>query len=308
MPTDPRDRAERAAELLRPFRALYPFTPRFLDVPGGALAYAREGDPALPPLLCVHGNPSWSILFRHVLQDWSGELCAIAPDHLGCGLSDQPEDWGYRLADHIDNLERLVLALDLSRITLLVHDWGGPIGLGVAVRHPERFARIVIANTAVLPGGRLPWRIALCRGRHLGRALVEGQNAFARGATHLAVAHRMPAPVRRAYVAPYAPPRSARATWRFVDDIPLAPSHPSWSTLRSVAAGLPALLGRPALLLWGARDWCFRPNHRDDLARSLGGAPCETLPAAGHYLFEDDPDGVHAALRRFFDQHPLPAP
>lgn len=307
MPTAPSDRAARAAELLRPFRALYPFTPRFLEVPGGALAYAREGDRSLPPLLCVHGNPSWSILYRHVLRDWSGELQVVAPDHLGCGLSDQPADRSYRLADRIADLERLVLALDLERITLLVHDWGGPIGLGVALRHPERFARLVITNTAVLPGGPLPWRIALCRGRLLGRALVEGWNAFARGATRFAVARRLPPALRRAYVAPYAPPRSARATWRFVDDIPLAPTHPSWSTLRAVAAGLPALSDRPTLLLWGARDWCFRASHREDLARALGGAPCETLPSAGHYLFEDDPGGVRDALRRFFDRHPLPA-
>lgn len=302
----PADLQSRAEGLTRSFRELYPFAPHFLRQPGGWMHVVDEGPRDAPPLLCAHGNPSWSILFRHVVRDWSAAFRVLAPDHLGCGLSDQPAEWSYRLADHVANLERLVLEEDLRGITLVVHDWGGPIGLSVAQRHPERFARLVVTNTSAFPSRRLPRRIALCRGPRLGRALVEGLNGFARAATHMAVAREMPRELRRAYVAPYAPPRSARATWRFVDDIPMEPSHPSWPALTQLAHGLPALAHLPTLLLWGERDWCFTPEYREEFQRRLPAARVHALPDAAHYLFEDDPSAVRAALERFFEEHPLP--
>ena len=299
MTTAVNDAIDRAAELVRPFRDLYPFEHRFLEVDGGAMHYVDEGPRDAAPILCVHGNPTWSCLFRDVVRSFSGAARVVAPDHVGCGLSEQPRGWSYRLAGHAANLERLVLALDLRDVTLLVHDWGGPIGLAVAARHPERFARLVVTNTAAFPAEGMPRRIALCRGPVLGRALVEGCNAFARGAARMAVARPLPARVRRAYVAPYAPPRSARATWRFVDDIPTGPEHPSWRELAAVSAALPLFLDRPAVVLWGDRDWCFTPRFREEWTRRLPNARCRTLAGAGHYLFEDAADDVRAALRDF---------
>lgn len=302
----PAEIRSRAEDLARPFRELYPFPPAFVRQPGGWMHVLDQGARTAPPLLCVHGNPSWSLLYRHLARDWAATYRVLAPDHLGCGLSDQPADWGYRLADHVANLERLVLEEDLRRITLVVHDWGGPIGLSVALRHPERFARLVVTNTSAFPSRHLPRRIALCRGPLLGRALVEGCNGFARAATRMAVARPMSRELRRAYVAPYAAPRSARATWRFVDDIPMDAAHPSWPALARLASGLPALAHLPTLLLWGDRDWCFSPAYREEFARRLPHARVRALPDAAHYLFEDRPDAVRPALEEFFEDHPLP--
>ncbi|MEE8468015.1 MAG: alpha/beta fold hydrolase, partial [Planctomycetota bacterium] len=223
-----------------------------------------------------------------------------------CGLSDQPADWSYRLADHVDNLERLVLELDLQRITLVVHDWGGAIGMGFAARHPERIARLVITNSAAFTGGALPWRIALCRLPLVGRVLVEGLNGFARAATVMAVERPLREEVKRAWLAPHAAPRSARATLRFVEDIPTHPRHPSWSTLTQIAAGLPLFHELPCLLLWGMRDWCFTPDILAEWERRLPRAESHTIAGAGHYLFEDAPQETLEAVRTFLDRSPLP--
>jgi cis-3-alkyl-4-acyloxetan-2-one decarboxylase len=301
-------RIARAKELVAPFRDLYPFAHHFLEAepgrPGTAQHYIdegpRDGTPDGPVLLCVHGNPSWSLLYRRLVNELSPRMRCVVPDHLGCGLSDQPtpEHFGYRLEDHVTQLSRLIETLDLRRITLVVHDWGGPIGTLAALRNLDRIERLVITNTSLFPSTRIPLRIAVCRGP-LGRAVVEGCNAFARCATHMAVERPMGRDLRRAYVAPTAGSRSARATWRFVDDIPLAPRHPSYATLQGVATGLPRLAHLPTLLLWGERDWCFSPAFRDELARRMPWAERVDLSGAGHYLFEDDPAGVRAALGDF---------
>src|SRR5262249_51983282 len=157
------------------------------------------------------------------------------------------EAYPYRLARHVENLEQLALHLDLQRITLVVHDWGGPIGLGFAARHPERIARLVILNTAAFPGPA-PLRIRICRTPLFGALAVRGFNAFAGLATSLAVERPLPPLARRGYLAPYHDWASRIATLRFVEDIPLDPRHPSWPALQEVEAGLTRLAGKPACL------------------------------------------------------------
>ena len=282
---------------IAPYRDLYPFAPHYLETPSGRLHYVDEGPANAPVLLCVHGNPSWSFLYRQVIGAFAPQMRVIAPDHLGCGLSDQPRPgkFGYRLTDHVALLSRLIESLDLQRVTLLVHDWGGPIGTLALLRHPERFERLVITNTALFPSTAIPTRIAICRGP-LGRLAVEGLGAFALAATHLATTRPLPKRVRSALRAPYRSPRSARATWRFVDDIPLAPSHPSYPALAALGAALPRLDRLPTLLLWGERDWCFTTAFRDELRRRLPHARSIGLADAGHYLFEDRPEAVNRAI------------
>jgi len=289
-------------DLLAPFRDQYPFESHFLEVDGGRMHFLDEGPQNAAPLLCVHGNPSWSFLFRRQVQSFAGEMRVVAADHVGCGLSDQPDDWPYRLADHIQNLVRLIEHLDLSNITLLVHDWGGAIGIGAALQVPHRIARLVITNTAAFPSDLMPTRIGLCRLPVIGRLAVQGFNGFARAATFMAVEQSMPRATRRAFVTPYALPRSARATWRFVDDIPMDEGHPSWETLAAISAGLPTFQDRPALILWGEKDWCFTPAFRAEWERRLPGATSHPIVSAGHYLFEDAPQEIEATLRAFLQQ------
>jgi haloalkane dehalogenase len=242
----------------------------------------------------VHGNPTWSYLWRRPIAAIAGRLRAIAPDHVGCGRSDKPEDYPYRLAQHVANLERLVLELDLHRVTLVVHDWGGPIGLGALLRHPERLARVLIANTAAFPndswGGRAPWRIRACRTPVLGELCVRGLNAFAGLAVHMAVERPLASEVRAGYLAPYASWGERVATQRFVDDIPLTRAHPSYAALLEVEAALAHLARIPVSLVWGERDWCFTPAFRREWQRRLPHAEVHPLAQAGHYLLEDAPE------------------
>ncbi len=148
------------------WRAEYPFESHYLPTPAGRIHYVDEGRGR--PVLFVHGNPTWSFYWRRAVAAAAPTHRAVAIDHLGCGLSDKPQDWGYRLADHVENLERLVLHLDLSNITLVVHDWGGAIGFGVATRHPDRFRDFVVTNTAAFRAPHIPFRIAACRVPGLG--------------------------------------------------------------------------------------------------------------------------------------------
>ena len=299
----PGERLEARARLVAPFAEEYPFAPRYLQLGPHALHYVDEGPGGADPVLFVHGNPTWSFLWRHAIADLRAQRRCIALDHLGCGLSDKPARGAYRLADHVDNLEQLVLALDLRRIALVVHDWGGAIGAGVAVRHPERFARLVALNSAAFPGGRAPWRIRACRTPVLGPLAVRGLNAFARAAQRMAVERpeSLTPAARRGYLAPYDSYRNRIATLRFVQDIPLSPAHPSHPELAAIDAGLPRLAHLPVCLIWGERDWCFTPAFRGEWLRRFPRARVHVAPDGGHWVIEDARADVLAWLRGFLD-------
>lgn len=306
----PADLLRRRDEVVAPFRDLYPFEAHWLEVTGGWMHHLDEGPRGAAPILCLHGNPSWSFAWRRLVQRFSAAHRVVVPDHLGCGLSARPLDWSYRLEDHVRHVEELVEALDLRDITLVVHDWGGAIGMGLATRHPGRIARLVVTNTAAFTGGRMPARIALCRTPLLGELLVRGLNGFARAATHMAVERPLEPRVRRAYAAPYRGWNNAIATHRFVLDIPTDERHPSWDTLEAIDAGLARLADLPTLLLWGERDWCFTPAFRTQWQRRFPRAEVVALASAGHYLFEDEPEAFLSAVERFLAEpapEPLPA-
>ncbi len=289
------------------WKPLYPFTSHFHEVPGGRLHYVDEGPTGEPPgapsgrgpVLCVHGNPTWSFYWRNVVKELSGAHRVVAVDHLGCGLSDKPEAGPYRLADHIARLESLVLALDLRDITLLMHDWGGAIGMGVAARHPERIARIGVFNTAAFPSARMPARIAACRIPGLGALGVRGLNGFAGAATFMATEKGLDPAVKAGLLAPYDSWKNRVAVLRFVEDIPMDPSHPSWGTLLEVEAGLAKFAEKPVLIGWGEKDWCFTPAFRQDWERRFPGAEVHKLADAGHYVIEDAWDALAPLLRAF---------
>jgi haloalkane dehalogenase len=281
----------------------YPFAGHYLDVGGARLHYLDEGPRDADPLLFVHGNPTWSYLWRRPIAALSPRWRCVAPDHIGCGRSDKPQDYPYRLEQHVANLERLLLALDLRRVTLVVHDWGGPIGLGALLRHRERLARVLLTNTTGFPndswGGRAPWRIRVCRTPLLGELAVRGLNAFAGLAARMAVERPLADEVRRGFLAPYDGWKSRVATHRFVTDIPLDASHPSYAPLREVEAGLAHLRALPVAIVWGERDWCFTPAFRAEWQRRLPHASVHAIAGAGHYLLEDAPEEFLACLSAF---------
>jgi len=264
---------------------LYPFTPQRFDLGGQAMSYLDEGQG--PVIVMLHGNPTWSFFYRNLVLQLRDRYRLIVPDHLGCGLSDKPQDYPYRLADHIANLEKLLDHLQIKRHALMVHDWGGAIGYGYAERHPERIAAQIIMNTAAFRSTEIPKRIALCRVPRLGKLLVRGLNAFAGAAVWMAVEKRLPAKVRRGFLAPYDSWANRVAVLRFVEDIPLAPEHPSWETLLKVEGGLEQFRDQPTLIIWGGKDFCFTEHFYQEWQRRFPKARSIYLESAGHYLLED---------------------
>ncbi|MAF66176.1 MAG: alpha/beta hydrolase [Planctomycetes bacterium] len=292
-----------AAPLPAEVAAEFPFQPRWLETPAGRLHYVDEGPREAAPLVCVHGNPTWAFYFRRVIAALSGRHRVIALDHLGCGRSDKPADWAYRLEGHVQHLERLLVELDLQRVTLLVHDWGGAIGLGAAVRQSDRIARLSIQNSAAFPFDRIPLRIDLCRTPLVGQALIRGLGAFSRAACRMAIERRerMTPAVRHGYLAPYDSWEHRIAVWKFVADIPMTPRHPSFATLAAIDEALPVLRDRPAQIVWGERDWCFTPAFRRAWEERLPDAEVHAVADAGHLLLEDAHEQVLPWLSAFLD-------
>jgi len=268
----------------------------------------RPGDGGAPTetILCVHGNPTWSFYWRHLVSAWRGRRRVVAIDHLGCGLSDKPQDYPYRLADHVANLRRLITELDLRNVTLVAHDWGGAIGIGAALAEPERFARLVLTNTAAFRSSRCPLRIRACRIPVLGPFGVRRFNLFVRAALAMATAkpERFTPTVRAGYLAPYDSYAHRIAVQRFVEDIPLSPAHPSYETLRQIEAGLPRLAELPILLAWGMRDWCFTPRFLERFCEFWPAAEVRRYDDVGHFTAEDAHERLIADGDQFFARNP----
>jgi haloalkane dehalogenase len=286
----------------------YPFASRFLAHANGIRQhYLDEGEGEV--VLMVHGNPTWSYYFRHLVLALRGTHRCVVPDHVGMGWSDKPGDqaYEYSLRQRVDDLDAFVREVvdrggTSPPVTLIVHDWGGMIGFAWACRNPERIARLVVLNTAAFPmpaGKRLPWALALVRNTRLGAWLVSRWNAFARGATHLAVERALPRDVRSAYVAPYDTPAHRIATLRFVQDIPLAPGDRGHELVASTAACLPRFANVPALVCWGLRDFVFDERFLAEFRRVLPQAEVHAWADAGHYVLEDARERVVDAVRRF---------
>jgi len=287
----------------------YPFRSRFMERNGSLLHYVDEG--AGEPVVMLHGNPTWSFYFRNLIHGLSSAYRAIALDHLGCGLSDVPseERYKYILRNRIDDLYFFIDRLKLREpLTLVVHDWGGMIGLAYATAHPDRIGRLVITNTAafpLLPNKRLPWRLRLARdyGR-LSAWAVRRLNLFAIGALFMAAKSRLPRAVKAGLIAPYDTWHHRLAVLRFVQDIPLTESDPSYGLVKSTAERLSNLSAVPMLICWGLKDFVFDADYLAEWQRRFPSAEVHAFPEAGHYLFEDAPDATVHLVRRFLDTHP----
>ncbi|MBA3347127.1 MAG: alpha/beta fold hydrolase [Actinobacteria bacterium] len=272
----------------------YPFEPNYLDHDGLRLHYVDEG--AGDPVLLLHGEPTWSYLYRTVIPELTAGARAIAPDYLGFGRSDKPlrlEDYSYDL--HVDSIRRLVEELDLHDLTVVVQDWGGPIGLRLAVEHPERVARLVIMNTGV-DAGRPPseeWlRFRAFVRRH-------GSDLVPERLVRLSCVQPLADDVEAAYGAPWPVPESKAGVLAFPELVPTEPEHPNTAPLLRVRDAL-TRWEKPALVLFSDSDPIFTPRHAERLAELIPGAlEPETVAGAGHFLQEDRGEEIGRRIARF---------
>jgi len=290
-------------------RALYPFQSHEFDLEGLRYHYLDEGSGE--PLVMVHGNPSWSFYYRNLVTGLSDRYRCIVPDHIGCGLSDKPSDdrYDYHLERRVDDLEALLEHLGVIQdVTLVLHDWGGMIGMAWAQRHPEAVRRLVLLNTAAFhlpPTKRVPWQLRLTR-TPLGTILVRGLNAFSLGAAYTGVTRRpMPREVREAFCAPYDSWQNRIATLRFVQDIPLSASDRGYNLISDVEASLEHLRDRPALICWGEKDFVFDKHFLAVWEKKLPQATVRRFPDCGHYVLEDAPEEILDEVNRFLAANPL---
>jgi len=295
-----------------PFRDLYPWQGHRVDVGRGVLMhYLDEGKG--DPLVMLHGNPTWSFYWRHLVAGLSPSFRTIVPDHVGCGLSDKPGDdlYDYVLERRVSDLELLLDTLGVTKdITLVLHDWGGMIGFAFATKHPDRVKRLVVTNTAgfgLPPGRRLPWQIAVVRYAPFFPVPVRAFNAFSRGANRLCSTKPggLSALEKRAYLAPYDSWEHRIAVQRFVEDIPLRPGDRSFPIVARVSQELDQFAKVPLQIFWGRRDFVFDDAFLGEWRRRLPHAEVNAFDDAGHYVLEDAHERILPMMKDFLARHPL---
>jgi len=298
-----------------PYGPLYPFRSRFVTVgrdtatggtQGHRMHYVDEGSG--PVVVCLHGNPTWGFLFRNLIAALRDDFRVIVPDHIGCGLSQQPGDVCFRAGDRIGHLEDLLAELGVSRFSLVMHDWGGPLGTGLAVRRPADIERLVYFNTTLAEMALLPGMIRRAAAPVIGRLLTQDTMRFLKLLTSFGVVQAMPEEVKRGYLRPYRSRAGRRAIWGFVQDIPFSPSHPTAPLMDDMVARLPTLADTPVKIIWGMKDPCFHPGILRQVAAWFPQADVVRIPDASHLVLEDAPGQSIAAVREFLGPAPVVAP
>ena len=280
-------------------------TPRSTVVGGHTMAYVDEGSG--PPVLLVHGNPTWSFYFRSLISALPPlGLRAVAPDHIGMGRSDKPAaaDYPHTLGRRVADFGEFVDSLGLTEpLSLVVHDWGGAIALAWAVDHVEQVDKLVVLNTGAFPlppGKSLPWSLAAARLPVLGDVAVRRLNAFSRGALVLGTGRRwLGSEARAGLLAPYDSPAHRVAVAEFVRDIPLSRSDPAYAVLERTEARLHLLRDVPTLVCWGMKDPVFDATVLDHLLTHLPQSEVHRFADAGHYVLEDAADRIVPLAARF---------
>jgi haloalkane dehalogenase len=274
---------------------LYPFEDRWAEVERCTVHYVDEGSG--PPLLMLHGNPTWSFTWREVIKGLRDRYRCIAIDYPGFGLSKAPAGYGFSPAEHADVVNAFVEELDLREVTTLSHDWGGPIGFATAVRQPDRFTAFAIGNTWAWPMNRNPGAQVFSRflGGPIGGYLIKRRNFFVEkiipgGTKRVGPDERVMEHYRR----PFPTPESRIPMHVFPRAIIGATP---W--LAEVERGLASVADRPALIVWPTRDQAFGAGERKRWEETFTDHRTVILEGAGHYIGEDAPEEVVAALREW---------
>lgn len=295
------------------FSGSFPFAPRFTDAPGFRMHYIDEGPHEGDVVLCLHGEPTWGYLFRRLVSTLSSSHRVVVPDHMGFGKSATPSDRSYWLQDHIDNLERFVLALDLKDITLVMHDFGGPVGMGLAARHPDRIHRIVSTNgptpfgqpdlveRVMANAAASPWFQWILQAEKDGRLeTVLSQLSFNILSTLKLNGFENNAIITdswlSAYGAHFATAANCLGAIGWAKGFAIGAHRfemPDAATER-------AIRGKPALAIWGEADRTLQATHFLPLFHALfPAAPIRRLAGVGHYCLEDAPDETARLVQQF---------
>ncbi len=284
------------------FGGLYPFAAHHRTVNGVRLQFVDEGGGE--PVVLLHGDPTWGFLYRRFIPPLARRHRCIVPDHMGMGKSETPATpYPYRLSHHIGNLEALLLELDLRQMTLVLHDWGGPVGLGVAVRHPDRIKRLVLMNTwasASWPGGPFPRLLEIIRSER-GERFVLDRNRYLEPALRGLTLHqeRLTPAVMAAYRAPFPTPESRLALPCWSRDIAVIDGDPSYAEMKRIEDGLPLFARIPVLLAWGMRDPVLTPQVLRWWQGHFPHAVTREAEDASHFLQEDAPEQVVEWIEQF---------
>jgi haloalkane dehalogenase len=285
-------------------RRAYPFTSRWLDLGEGRLHYIDEGSG--PPILFVHGTPTWSFEWRHLVAGLSSTHRCVAVDHLGFGLSDRPVNVAYSPEAHGERLRQFVDRLGLDRFTLVVHDFGGPIGLPLALDGSGRVDRLVVMNSwmwSFADDAEMMKRAKMVAGR-LGRFLYRRFNASLRLIAPSAYGDRRKlTPAIQGQYLPVFPDADGRERVLYALALALSGSAELYDTLWRARGALAAI---PSLVVWGRKDSAFRPHQLAKWREALPHARVLELPTAGHWPHEEEPEAVLRAVRAFVDGSPGP--
>ena len=291
------------------WRALYPFESHYATIGGLKYHYLDEGPDDgsndRPTILCSHGNPTWSFIFREFVNEFRKQYRVVVVDHIGCGLSEKPpaSKYPYSLDRRAQDLIEFIRKLSLENVALVAHDWGGAVAMRAATQIPDVFSKIALMNTAAYLHDGAPFRIRLCRIPILKRVMLQGLNLFPRAATKMATAKGLNDDVKAGLLAPYDSWKNRVAVCEFVQDIPLSPRHRSYAALKETQEKLRVFKDEQIALIWGAKDWCFPPDVF--LNRFLDFYPnafVRIIEDAGHYLMEDSKEATLDAVREFLQR------
>lgn len=280
-------------------RDRYPFRPRWFELPAGRMHYVDEGEGT--PIVMVHGNPTWSFLYRHQVRRLSSRYRCVAPDHLGFGLSDKPPAWNYLPERHAANLAALIDALELEGITLVVQDWGGPIGLSYALRRPENVRGIVILNTWMWPVHDDAYYVAFSTivGGPAGRLLIRRLNLFARPVMRAMYGDggKLTPEIHEHYLRPLATPEDRKGSSIFPREVV---GSSAW--LGTLWGRRERLEGIPKAIVWGMTDVAFREKELGRWTAAFPDADVTRLEGVGHFVQEEAPEDLVGAMERLLER------
>lgn len=283
------------------FEGTFPFKPHYREINGFQTHYIDEGKGE--PIVCLHGQPTWSYLYRNFVKGLIKEYRVVVPDYMGFGKSDVPLDKPYRLTQHIDNLKKLLLGLNLKNITLVVQDWGGPIGFGFAVDYPDRVKRLVIMNTSVgvLKEDAKPWYAPFEEKGIYEKFIKDISNMLKMGIYNK---QKISPILLKAYAGPFPSDEYYVGALAFPKDIPIGNSHPSSEIMLHIRANLNILSNKPKILIWGMKDPIFPVWMINWWSKIYPDLEIYKIEKASHFLQEDAPEEIVAIIQSFLKKSP----